>query len=214
MRMWKEDVHLFGIGRYRLPTGDGNGKLVDVNGKTALVTGANRGIGLEIARQLAQRGCRVVVACRGDKGRAAVDDIVNSIGEAARNRVESVSLDLAELKNVEDVVYNLQTSLGTTDLEVDYLINNAGFVATSKHRTHDGFDTMFKPIIFRIGFSLISCWLVLAAFGCVPIVKALRLPVALFRFHPSCIIMDICTWTISNANAADLWDSRIMEKQN
>src|SRR5690242_19758642 len=67
-------------------------------GKTALVTGANRGLGLEIAKVLAGAGANVVLACR-DAGRAAsaVDLIRHAAPEA---RVRVMSVDLADQKSV------------------------------------------------------------------------------------------------------------------
>jgi len=55
--------------------------MFDLAGKTALVTGANTGIGKEIARDLARLNARVLLACRSEeRGRAALDEIVADTG--------------------------------------------------------------------------------------------------------------------------------------
>ncbi len=86
--------------------------------RTALVTGANRGIGFEIARQLARRGLHVIVASRTlTRGRAAVK-LMAEEGLAA----ESVRLDVTDPAQVKGVARDLRDRLGGLDV----LVNNAG----------------------------------------------------------------------------------------
>jgi len=86
--------------------------------RTALVTGANRGIGFEIARQLARRGLHVIVASRTlTRGRAAVK-LMAEEGLAA----ESVRLDVTDPAQVKAVARDLRDRLGGLDV----LVNNAG----------------------------------------------------------------------------------------
>lgn len=86
--------------------------------RIALVTGANKGIGLEIARQLAETGVHVIIGARNDeRGRAAVDDL------ASQNLiVQSVRLDLDDLASVEAAAATIREEHG----KLDILVNNAG----------------------------------------------------------------------------------------
>ena len=86
--------------------------------RVALVTGGNKGIGLEIARQLAQAGVRVVIGAR-DSGRAqqAVDNLAAQ-GLAAR----SVRLDLDDEQSIADAAATIAADHGRLDI----LVNNAG----------------------------------------------------------------------------------------
>lgn len=109
----------------------------DQTGRTAVITGANTGLGYETAAALAARGARVVLAVRNlDKGKAAADLI------AARNRGADVSvqeLDLTSLDSVRDAAETLRTGLDRIDL----LVNNAGVMMTPKGTTSDGFELQF-----------------------------------------------------------------------
>ena len=76
--------------------------LPDLTGKTALVTGANTGLGFETADLLAEKGARVLIACRNkEKGIAAAERINQRL---AQSRAAFVPLDLANLSSVHDVV--------------------------------------------------------------------------------------------------------------
>ncbi len=103
-------------------------------GRTAVVTGANSGIGLEATRGLAALGARVVLACRSlDKARAAADDVRRSLPGADLDVRE---LDLADLASVAAFA----ETFGDGD-RVDLLVNNAGVMALPERReTADGFE--------------------------------------------------------------------------
>ncbi|XP_017345620.1 dehydrogenase/reductase SDR family member 13a.3 isoform X1 [Ictalurus punctatus] len=108
---------------------------VMLKGKTAVVTGANTGIGKATALDLARRGARVILACRNkEKAEAAVYDIRRESGNTA---VLFMHLDLASLKSVRDFA---ETFL-KTEPRLDLLINNAGLMLAG--RTEDGFGMMF-----------------------------------------------------------------------
>nr|WP_316046060.1 SDR family NAD(P)-dependent oxidoreductase [Planococcus glaciei] len=67
-------------------------------GKTAIITGANSGIGLEAAKDLAGKGARIVMAVRNlQKGNAARQEI---IGRHPQAQVELMQLDLTDLTNI------------------------------------------------------------------------------------------------------------------
>ena len=88
--------------------------------RTALVTGASSGIGVELARQLAARGHGVtLVARREDRLRSLADELASSAGV----RTEVIAADLADSGSREGVV----ATLAERGLEVDILVNNAGF---------------------------------------------------------------------------------------
>lgn len=99
-------------------------------GRTFLVTGANSGIGLEAARLLAEKGARVVLACRSlDKGREAQASL-------AAGPHELVRLDLASLASVREAAAEVRERIGP----LDALVNNAGVMALPRSTTADGFE--------------------------------------------------------------------------
>ncbi|WP_331445765.1 oxidoreductase [Streptomyces xanthochromogenes] len=107
----------------------------DQSGRTAVVTGANSGIGLVTARELARRGARVVLACRSEaRGREAEERVRSEVPDA---RAEFRPLDLADLGSVRDFAAELPYE------RLDLLINNAGVMALPYGRTADGFETQF-----------------------------------------------------------------------
>lgn len=109
----------------------------DQSGRLAVVTGANSGLGLITARELARAGAEVVIACRNlDKGEAAASSIRADVPDAALNVRE---LDLADLGSVE----RFATTLGAEHESVDLLINNAGVMAPPRRLTADGFESQF-----------------------------------------------------------------------
>ena len=90
-------------------------------GRTAVITGANSGIGLETACVLAARGATVVLGCRDlQKAGKAADQIRIRTG-AERERVSVVRLDLASLESVRQAAAEIRSSFEGLDL----LINNA-----------------------------------------------------------------------------------------
>jgi NAD(P)-dependent dehydrogenase (short-subunit alcohol dehydrogenase family) len=109
----------------------------DLAGRTAVVTGANTGLGLETARVLAARGATVVLAVRDlDKGRAAVATIVAAHPGATATVLE---LDLTSLASVREAARRLRADCDRIDL----LLNNAGVMYTPQSSTADGFELQF-----------------------------------------------------------------------
>lgn len=87
--------------------------------RLAVVTGANRGIGLEVCRQLARAGLRVILTCRDpEAGEAAVE----SLGDEGIE-VEFFRLDVTEDRDVERLVAHLKEHHGG---RLQVLVNNAG----------------------------------------------------------------------------------------
>ncbi|MFC4010278.1 oxidoreductase [Nonomuraea purpurea] len=105
----------------------------DLTGKSAIVTGANSGIGLPTALELARHGAGVIVASRNpDKGRAAVEEIRREVPGA---QVEFGQLDLADLASVRRFAASVD--------RLDLLVNNAGVGLISRQETKDGFEMQF-----------------------------------------------------------------------
>jgi NAD(P)-dependent dehydrogenase (short-subunit alcohol dehydrogenase family) len=109
----------------------------DQSGRTAIVTGANSGLGLITARELARAGAHVVLACRNlDKGEAARAEIAAQVPGA---ELELESLDLSSLDSVRSFAASFRDDHDGLDL----LINNAGVMATPRRQTADGFELQF-----------------------------------------------------------------------
>lgn len=109
----------------------------DISGKTAIVTGANSGIGFEAAKALAEHGARVILACRSEKrGTEALQAIE---AESPKGSVELRLLDLSDLDSVRAFADGV-----LADLEhIDLLINNAGVMMPPLSRTAQGFELQF-----------------------------------------------------------------------
>jgi NAD(P)-dependent dehydrogenase (short-subunit alcohol dehydrogenase family) len=106
----------------------------DLTGRTAVVTGANGGLGLETTRALAGAGATVVMAARNqEKAARAVEDIHGDVPSAA---LEVVELDLGSLASVRDAAERI---LATHEM-LDILVNNAGVMGIPEKRTADGFE--------------------------------------------------------------------------
>jgi NAD(P)-dependent dehydrogenase (short-subunit alcohol dehydrogenase family) len=103
----------------------------DLSGRRAVVTGANSGLGLQIALELARHGALVTMAVRdtgrGDEAAARIRD------EAPDAEVAVARLDLADLSSVREFA-------ATWSGGVDLLVNNAGVMALPRRTTKDGFE--------------------------------------------------------------------------
>jgi len=109
----------------------------NLNGKTALITGANSGIGYEAARLLAMKGAHVVLAVRNTaKGGKAVREIRSAVPQAD---LEVMALDLASLASIRSFAALFTAGHDRLDL----LINNAGVMAIPRSVTADGFEMQF-----------------------------------------------------------------------
>jgi NAD(P)-dependent dehydrogenase (short-subunit alcohol dehydrogenase family) len=109
----------------------------DLADRTAVVTGANSGIGYHTALELARHGAHVVLACRDDaRGAEAMGRLTT---EAPTARVELATLDLADLASVR----RFAQSYAAAHPGLDLLVNNAGVMALPPRRTADGFEMQF-----------------------------------------------------------------------
>ncbi len=107
-----------------------------LSGRTAVVTGANSGLGQVTARELARAGASVIIACRNTgKGEDAAAAIRAAIGPDADVAVGR--LDLADLASVREFADRVAAEHERLDL----LINNAGVMAPPRRLTADGFES-------------------------------------------------------------------------
>ena len=109
----------------------------DLSGRTAVVTGANGGLGLATAKALAGAGATVVMAAR-DQGKAATAraEILAVHPDAA---LEVVELNLASLASVAVAANGITAAHD----RIDILVNNAGLMAMPERATADGFEMQF-----------------------------------------------------------------------
>jgi NAD(P)-dependent dehydrogenase (short-subunit alcohol dehydrogenase family) len=106
----------------------------DQSGRLVVVTGANSGLGLVTARELARAGASVVMAVRdASRGTAAEAEVRRAVPDAA---LELMALDLADLGSVRAFA----EELATRHEGVDLLVNNAGVMALPYRKTADGFE--------------------------------------------------------------------------
>jgi NAD(P)-dependent dehydrogenase (short-subunit alcohol dehydrogenase family) len=106
----------------------------DQTGRTAVVTGANGGLGVEVTRVLARNGARVVMACRSvRRGETAAEDVRATVPDAS---LEVRELDLASLASVRAFADGVEE-------RIDLLVNNAGVMNGPYRETEDGFEAQF-----------------------------------------------------------------------
>lgn len=112
-------------------------KTPNQNGKIAVVTGANSGLGKETASALAAKGAHVIMASRNiEKGLKARAEILLSNPKAS---LEVKVLDLGSLESIA----NFSNEVKAEYKKLDFLINNAGLMAMPQGKTKDGFETQF-----------------------------------------------------------------------
>ncbi|MDN5283950.1 MAG: short-chain dehydrogenase [Mucilaginibacter sp.] len=115
--------------------------------KIALVTGANKGIGLETARQLAQNGFFVYLGSRNlESGLAAVEKLkADGIGN-----IETVQLDVTDRESITAA----RVTIGQKTDVLDVLVNNAGisggFPQSALDATNDQFRTVYETNVFGV----------------------------------------------------------------
>jgi WW domain-containing oxidoreductase len=123
---------------------------LDLSGRSAVVTGANVGIGFETARALAARGADVVLACRDEsRGTQAADGIRERHPDA---RVEVRVLDLASLESVRRFAAELPGE------SLDMLVCNAGLFGGGYRETEEGFEATVG--VCHIGHFLLTLLLI------------------------------------------------------
>jgi len=120
-------------------------------GKVAVVTGANSGLGFNTTRELAIKGAKVIMACRNlEKGEIARQCILD---ERVAVEPELWHLNLASLESIKQFALKFAAAGSGLDL----LINNAGLMAIPYDRTEDGFEMQFG--VNHLGHFALTAWL-------------------------------------------------------
>ncbi|OQS07978.1 WW domain-containing oxidoreductase-like isoform 2 [Thraustotheca clavata] len=107
--------------------------------KVAIVTGANSGIGLVTARELAKHDCHVILACRS---RERAEPVVKALESEITNttgKVEFMQLDMMSLKSIKQFVDEFKAK----NLPLHILVNNAGIMAVPFQLSVDGIESQF-----------------------------------------------------------------------
>jgi short-subunit dehydrogenase len=92
----------------------------DIRGRVCLVTGANQGLGLEVSKELAKRGCTLLMVCRDEaKGKAAVEVVQQETDN------KDVHLKICDLSSLSQI-HNLAHELSSKGTRLFLLVNNAG----------------------------------------------------------------------------------------
>ncbi|XP_064484691.1 retinol dehydrogenase 12-like [Ornithodoros turicata] len=110
---------------------------LQLNGKVAIVTGANSGIGLEVARELAKRGARVYLACR-DMSKAT-DTALKIIFATGNTDVFPLYLEVSSLDSVREFAKEFLAG----EQKLDILVNNAAVFGIPFQMTDDGHEKVF-----------------------------------------------------------------------
>lgn len=111
--------------------------IIDLSGRTCLVTGASSGIGKETARELARMGATVILACRNaERGDQARSEIVQDTGN---HNVELMRVDLS----CQDSIRTFARDFVRTHNRLHVLVNNAGIYAAKRILTVDGLESTF-----------------------------------------------------------------------
>ncbi|KAL0849724.1 hypothetical protein ABMA28_011682 [Loxostege sticticalis] len=109
-----------------------------LDGKVALITGGNTGIGLETARDLARRGATVIIASRNvEKSEIAVQDIIKTTGNT---NVHFKSLNLLKFSSIQQFAHEFDKEYHRLDI----LVNNSGAILDKQDFSEDGVERMIQ----------------------------------------------------------------------
>ena len=121
-------------------------KLFDISGKTALVTGGSRGIGLMIARGFVEAGVKVYISSRNAKACAEAAEELNKIGTCI-----ALPHDLGTTAEVK----KLAEEVKSREKKLDFLINNAGAAWAEPFETYSeaGWDKLMNVNLKAVGLN-------------------------------------------------------------
>ncbi|KAI9267744.1 hypothetical protein EDC94DRAFT_646495 [Helicostylum pulchrum] len=112
-------------------------KIPDLTGKVAIVTGSSTGIGKVCAKEMARKGCTVILACRNqEKTQTVIDEIKTETGN---QNIEFIALDLMKLDSVTKFAQEFKSRYN----QLNILINNAGVMFCPFGLSADGIETQF-----------------------------------------------------------------------
>ncbi|MEK4027244.1 SDR family oxidoreductase [Pseudobacillus sp. FSL P4-0506] len=126
-----------------------------LQGKTAIVTGASSGIGLAIAKELAGEGANVVLAARRIE---KLQDLENEINQSESAKALAIQTDVTNTEDVRQLIQKAQETFG----QVDILVNNAGQMLASTIRSGEVeewdrmIDVNIKGVLYGINAALPS----------------------------------------------------------
>ncbi len=116
-------------------------------GKTAIVTGANSGMGMATARALLNEGATVVMLCRSEKrGKEAYKKLLSD----GNSRTYLILADLGDYESIRQFVQQFKSMFQRLDI----LVNNAGFISLDRQETQEGLERQFG--INHIGHFLLT----------------------------------------------------------
>lgn len=107
-----------------------------LNGKIALVTGANSGMGMATTAALADMGATVVMLCRNEKRGM---EALNRLSEKSDRKLELMLCDLGDFSSIETFADTFRSKYKNLDI----LVNNAGFISLDRQTTRDGLERQF-----------------------------------------------------------------------
>uniref|UniRef100_A0A8C4Q2W4 Zgc:64106 n=1 Tax=Eptatretus burgeri TaxID=7764 RepID=A0A8C4Q2W4_EPTBU len=118
------------------------GTSLDLSSSTAIVTGANSGIGYYIALGLARRGSNVILACRSKiRGEAAAREINITLSKfSCKGHAEFWQLDLSSMQSVRSFASRFVQEKG---MHLNILVNNAAISDTTSSLTEEGLDVTY-----------------------------------------------------------------------
>jgi retinol dehydrogenase 12 len=116
--------------------------MVDMRGKTVLITGGTSGLGYETARQLAALGSRIIISGRNlTTGHEAVNKIA---AETGNTQVDFIQSDFTLFDSVQSMAMTIKNQFD----RIDVFINNAGFITNKHFLTPDGIESQWSVNYF------------------------------------------------------------------
>jgi NAD(P)-dependent dehydrogenase (short-subunit alcohol dehydrogenase family) len=120
----------------------------ELSGRTCIVTGANGGIGREVARGLAHKGAKVVLACRNlERGRTALEHLRADTGS---DQLRLMQVDMSEQNSIREFAQQFLTEYEGLDV----LVNNAGIWPRLRELTGDGIELTWDTNV--LGYFLLT----------------------------------------------------------
>jgi len=125
--------------------------MTTLNGKIALVTGANSGMGMATTAGLADMGATVVMLCRNEKRGM---EALHILSEKPKRKLELMLCDLGDFSSIKTFVDEFRLKYNNLDI----LVNNAGFISLDRQTTKDGLERQFG--VNHIGHFLLTMKLI------------------------------------------------------